>query len=148
MGDINVNNLQDAKVAALKFLKSCCYNEDEVMLNYLVIVFMQLINCMLYRVYGTTARLTFKDLGGLCRSAEIKKLFEYRNIICHLHGTSDYYSLQKELKELFGVEWKQAIFNFIMSVVESVEDDTFMVKYAVVQKSDSELMNHLNNVNN
>lgn len=145
MGDINICNIQDAKMAALKFLKSQQYSENEIVINYFVIIFMQLINCMLYKVCGTTARLTFKDLGGLCKSAEIKKLFEYRNIICHLHGTKDYYSLQNELKDVFGNDWEHQVYSFIMSVIESVEDGTFMTKYAV--SNDRQILNHLGSIN-
>ena len=52
MGDIKLNNIEEAKLSATKYLSKVISIDSEEKLCFVIIVFMQLINCILYKVEG------------------------------------------------------------------------------------------------
>lgn len=136
MGDIKIKDIEKAKRAALEFLKNICAPKIEAEFFMLLVVFIQLINCVLYKQVGDTAKLNFKGLDKMCKDIRIKRLFTLRNIACHLYGTSYYRSALNDVLEVFKAPYYTSIHDFILEVVASIEDGTFIEKYGVVQKKD------------
>lgn len=137
MGDIKLKNLEKAKIAAITFLKDVRAIQNEPEFIKVILVFTQLINCLLFKCVGDVARLTYKDVQCLSKSQKIQQIFAYRNILCHLYGTDIYDSSLSELKDLFKEDFYEDFLTFMREVVTSVEDRTFMEKYAVPSKMDS-----------
>lgn len=131
MGDIELCNVAEAKQAAIDYLKDLEHIKTESEFVQTLIVFAQLINCLLFKVVGEVARLTYRDVKGLSKSARLQQTYETRNKVCHLYGTIAYYKDLSKLKSLFGENFYEDFLAFAKEVVASVEDETFMEKYAV-----------------
>lgn len=134
MGDIKLINLEDAKNSALQYLSNLGTIDTEEKLYFVIIVFMQLINCIIYKVEADVAKLTTKSIESRCKSIEIKSLFMFRNTICHLYGTEVFNAQLKLIVSLFGDNYPNTILSFIKEVVSSINDNTFMGKYGVPEK--------------
>ena len=61
-------------------------------------------------------------------------MYAFRNVASHLYGTDDYYRLLRNVYELFDEPTYKAVQQFILQVVESIEDGTFEEKYGVPVK--------------
>lgn len=144
MGEIKLNHIEEAKSAALKFLKEVTSIDSEYHFCFIVVVLIQLVNCLIYKVDGDIAKLSLKDLKGLSRSRELKELFKLRNTICHLYGTEYYTEALKEVRNAFEGDLYSEVLLFIKDVVASVEDGTFISKYGVPPKKMSNLNSLLN----
>lgn len=134
MGEIKLCDIEEAKSSALKFLKDVDSVDSEYHFCFIVVVLLQLINCLLYKVVNDTAKLCFRDIQGLSKSNELRRLFKLRNTICHLYGTEQYRKALEEVRDVFNGDLYSEVLLFIKDVVASVEDGTFMSKYGVPQK--------------
>lgn len=144
MGEIKLNHIEEAKSAALKFLKEVTSIDSEYHFCFTVVVLIQLVNCLIYKVDGDIAKLSLRDLKGLSRSRELKELFKLRNTICHLYGTEYYTEALKEVRNAFEGDLYSEVLLFIKDVVASVEDGTFVSKYGISPKKMSNLNSLLN----
>lgn len=134
MGDIKLNNIEEAKLSATKYPSKVIGIDSEEKLCFVIIVFMQLINCILYKVEGDTTRLTIKNINSMCKSNRIKCLFRFRNVMCHLYDTEEYVERVNQVIILFGENYYSTILLFIKEVVSSINDNTFIEKYGVPEK--------------
>lgn len=144
MGEIKLCDIEEAKSSALKFLKDVNSVDSEYHFCFIVVVLLQLINCLLYKVVNDTAKLCFRDIQGLSKSNELRRLFKLRNTICHLYGTEQYRKALEEVRDVFNGDLYSEVLLFIKDVVASVENDTFMSKYGVPQKKMPNLNSLLN----
>ena len=71
MGNIDISNIEKARVAALRYLNEVSKLVSEADFLYFIIVFSQLLNCTLYKQVGSTCKLTVDILQKRCRDKRI-----------------------------------------------------------------------------
>ena len=137
MGDIVLNEINDVRDSAIDILRTYSEIKDIEQFVYVLVIFIQLINCGIFKEVDGNARISDKILARRCKSEVIKCAYVCRNDMCHRYNTKAYRKSLDNLKTLFNPnDFYGEFLSFVKEVVASVEDGTFIGKYGVPKRFD------------